>query len=95
MAERVHHLLATDGALDKLGARRIAAVETEQLLGNPHVIMRNPRSPAEPGKRRLLIGRTDGGRTITLVIERTADPASWLVVTGWSSTAAERRMLER
>ncbi len=74
MADRVHQLLATDVTLDKLGARRITAAEAEQLLGNPHVIARNPRAPADPGKRRLLIGRTDGGRAITLVIERTADP---------------------
>ena len=42
----------------------------------------------------LLIGRTDGGRPLTLVIERTVDPTTWLVVTGWSSTEAERRILE-
>ena len=95
MADRVHQLLATDVALDKLGAHLIAAVEAEQVLRNPHVIVRNPRSPADPGRRRLLIGRTDGGRAITLVIERTADSTSWLIVTGWSSTAAQRRMLER
>ncbi len=95
VADRVHQLLVTDVALDKLGARQIAAVDAEQLLRNPHVIARNPRSPANPGKRRLLIGRTDGGRALTLVIERTADPESWLIVTGWSSTASERTMLER
>jgi hypothetical protein len=32
MAERVHQLLATDIALDKLGTHHIAAVEAEQLL---------------------------------------------------------------
>ena len=95
VAERVHQLLVTDVALDKLGARQIAAVDAEQLLRNPHVIVRNPRSPADPGKRRLLIGRTNGGRALTLVIELTADPESWLIVTGWSSTAPERTMLER
>jgi hypothetical protein len=95
VADRVHQLLVTDVALDKLGARQIAAVDAEQLLRNPHVIVRNPRSPANPGKRRLLIGRTDGGRALTLVIERTADPESWLIVTGWSSTASERTMFER
>ena len=95
VADCVHQLLATDVALDKLGARQIAAVDAEQLLRNPHVIVRNPRSPADPGKRRVLIGRTDGGRALTLVIERTADPESWLIVTGWSSTASERTMLER
>jgi hypothetical protein len=94
VADRVHQHLVTDAALDKLGARQIAAVDAEQLLRNPHVIVRNPRSPADPGKRRLLIGRTDGGRGLTLVIERTADPESWLILTGWSSTAAERTMFE-
>jgi hypothetical protein len=49
----------------------------------------------EFAKRLLLIGRTDGGRLLTLVIERTADPTTWLIVTGWSSTGAERKILER
>jgi hypothetical protein len=33
-----------------------------------------------------LIGRTDGGRYLTMVIEQTAEPTSWLIVTGWPST---------
>jgi hypothetical protein len=33
-------------------------------------MVRNPRKPSA-GKRRLLVGRTDGGRTLTLVIEQT------------------------
>jgi hypothetical protein len=32
---------------------------------------------------------------LTLVIERTAEPTTLLVVTGWSSTAAERNVLSR
>jgi hypothetical protein len=36
-------MLATDVALDKLGARRISADEAEQLLRNRHVTVRNPR----------------------------------------------------
>jgi len=43
----------------------------------------------------LLVGRTDGGRALTLVVERTLDPTTWVVITGWSSTDAERRILER
>jgi hypothetical protein len=35
VADRVHQLLATDVALDKLGARHITAAEAEQLLRNP------------------------------------------------------------
>ncbi len=95
LSDQVHQLLATDVALDKLAARDISAVEAEQLLHNVHTTVRNPRAEEGEAKRVLLIGQTDGGRVLTLVIERTVDPTSWLIVTGWSSTQAERRMLER
>jgi hypothetical protein len=92
--DAVHRLLASDVALDKLGARDISAEEAEQLPRNQHHTVRNPREAGEPGKRRLLIGRTDGGRALTLVVERTVDPGTWLIITGWESTAAERKILE-
>lgn len=56
-------------------------------------MMRNPRSRSEEGDRLLLIGKTNGGRTLTLVLERTVDPTSWLIVTGWESSERERRIL--
>ena len=90
----VHQLLATDVALDKLGARTISAEEAEQLPRNRHLLVGNPRGGVAADKRRLLIGHTDGGRPLTLVIERTADPTTWLIVTGWASTQAERKILE-
>jgi hypothetical protein len=43
--------------------------------------------------RLLLIGRTDGGRVLTIVIERTVDPSTWLVVTAWPAADNERRIL--
>jgi hypothetical protein len=92
--EAIHQLLATDVALDKLGARGISADEAEQLLRNQHATVRNPRAGGDEGKRRLLIGRTDGDRTLTLVAEATVDPTTWLIVTGWESTQAERKILE-
>ena len=92
--DAVHQLLASDAALDKLGVRGISAGEAEQLPRNQHHTVRNPREAGEPGKRRLLIGRTDGGRILTLVIERTVDPTTWLIVTGWESMEAERKILE-
>ena len=42
-----------------------------------------------------MIGTTDGGRVLTLVIERTIEPTTWLIVTGWSATDAERNLLAR
>ena len=94
MPDVVHELLATQRALEKLGARGISDEEAAQLPRNAHVTVRNRRA-AEPQRRRLLIGRTDSGRVLTLVIERTVDPTTWLIVTGWGATLAERRMLPR
>jgi len=93
--DAVHELLATEVALDKLGAREIAMVEVEQIPRNRHAIVRNPRDPTTSGNRRLLIGRTDGGRSLTLVIQQTTERTAWIIVTGWSSTDAERRILSR
>lgn len=94
MGDTVHELLVTEVGLGKLGARQISAEEAAQVPHNRHAIVRNPHAGASPGRRRLLIGATDGGRLLTLVIEQTMEPTSWLIVTGWSTTAAERRIIE-
>jgi hypothetical protein len=95
VADDVLELLVTEAALDKLGARGISAVEAEQVPRNRHVTVRDPRREGQRAGRRLLIGPTDGGRVLTLVIEQTADVTTWLIVTGWAATAAERKILER
>ena len=89
----IHELVATEAARDKLGARRISAAEAAQLPRNRHTILRNPRGANDGGKRRLLVGRTDGGRALTLVIESTVDPTTWLIVTGWPATIRERKII--
>jgi uncharacterized DUF497 family protein len=94
MHDAIAELLVTETAIDKLGARSIATHDARQVPRNDHVVVRNPRE-ASPGKRRLLIGRTDGGRALTLVIEQTVDPTTWLIITGWDSSARERKLLER
>jgi hypothetical protein len=95
MPDVVNELLATERAIDKLGARGISVDEAEQVPHNRHTMIRNPSDQEGPGKRQLLVGCTDGGRALTPVIERTIDPATWLIVTGWSSTASERNLLRR
>lgn len=90
--DQVAELLLTEAALEKLGARAISAEESGQLLRNAHVVVRNPRAPI-PRSRRLLIGRTNGGRSLTLVIEQTVEPTTWLTITGWESTEIERKIL--
>jgi hypothetical protein len=58
----ISQLLATDLALDKLGARGISAGDVRQLIGNDHVVASNPRGGGQSDTRRLLLGVTDGGR---------------------------------
>src|SRR4051812_30119013 len=72
MADAVHELVATERALEKLGARSISVDEAAQLPRNRYIIVRNAR---DPGRRRFLIGSTDGGRILTLVIE--SSPGTW------------------
>lgn len=95
MPDAVHELLATEVALAKLGARNISGDEAGQLPRNRHVIVRNPHGAGDQDKRRLMVGNTDGGRVLTLVIEQTIDPTTWLIVTGWSATDAERNLFKR
>jgi uncharacterized DUF497 family protein len=90
--EAISELLLTETAIDKLGARGISIEEVHQLAGNANVTVRNLRSDP-PDRRRLMIGRTDGGRALTLVVERTRDPTTWLTITGWDATPRERRLL--
>ncbi|MBB4661787.1 DUF4258 domain-containing protein [Conexibacter arvalis] len=94
MPDAIVELLATEAAISKLGARDITTDEARQLPRNAHTIVRNPREEP-PGKRRIVVGRTNGGRALTLVVERTIDPTTWLIVTGWESSPRERRLIPR
>jgi len=98
MADVIYELVATEAAVDKLGRRGIAAKEAERLPRNRHVILPNVRGPEgprhQPLERRVVIGRTDGGRSLTLVVEQTVAPETWLIITGWESTDAERKIIQ-
>jgi uncharacterized DUF497 family protein len=94
MPETIAELLVTEAAIDKLGARGIRTHDARQIARNAYVVVRNPNKTST-GRRRLLIGRTDGGRALTLVIEQTVDPTTWLIVTGWDSSSRERKLLRR
>ena len=76
MPDAVNQLLATEAALDKLGARGISVTEAEQTIWNLHVIVRNRRGSPErlqPATRRLVVGWSDANRVLTLVIEETVE----------------------
>jgi uncharacterized DUF497 family protein len=75
----------------ELAAHGVSAHEVMQLLENVFTVRRNKRSGA--GERQL-IGRTNGGRVLTVVLAPTAISDRWRPVTGWDSTASERRALD-
>jgi len=80
----IYELILPDFARVKLGRRGISAEEARQLRWNDPEENANPRSPRRRD-RQLMVGETDGGRRLTLVVEPTADPTTWLVITGWDS----------
>jgi uncharacterized DUF497 family protein len=90
--DAIYELLVTDVAAGKLGRRGISDEEVAQLLRNANVTVRNPGAGGG-AERLLLIGSTNGGRILTLVVERTIEPSAWLVITGWTATEGERKML--
>ena len=85
MPDDVNQLLATEVALDKLGARGISTAEAEQTIWNRHVAVKNRRGRPERRQRetrRLLIGHSHANRLLTLVIEETTEPTIWLLIPG-------------
>lgn len=90
---RIRFLFFPERAVAKLMRRGISRVEASQLLRNSHVLAANPH-PRAPGGR-FLIGRTDGGRVLTLAVYPTHDPALWIVHTGWDATPEQARALDR
>ncbi len=88
----IYFLEIDDENEEHLGRHGISVEEAEELTGNDYVTARNPR---EPENRILMIGRTDGGRVLTVVLEATRDDAIWRPVTGWDATVAQRRLLDQ
>jgi uncharacterized DUF497 family protein len=86
----VYFLEFDDENTDHLSRHGVAPEEIEQVTGNAYVTARNARGP---DNRILMIGQTDGGRVITVVLEATRDDVVWRPVTGWSATPEERELL--
>lgn len=90
----IAELIFNREAIEKLARRRISVREVGQLPANGPLVTRNP-VPRVPGSR-LMIGLTDGGRTLTIVIQPdVADAGAWHVMTGWDSTPREAAAFRR
>jgi hypothetical protein len=87
---RIAELEFDDYNEEKLAEHRIHPAEVMQLLDNPFTVRRNKK--AGSGDRQL-IGQTNGGRALTVILAATHVPDRWRPITGWDSTPAERRTL--
>ena len=74
-------------SLSEWGERRRVADLIHQLFATEEAVDKLGAS--------LLLGLTGGGRAITLVVQETIEPTTWLLITGWDATAVERRLIER
>jgi hypothetical protein len=89
-AIRIAELEFDEDNEDELAAHNVTAIEVLEILDNLFTVRRNKKNRSGA---RLLIGQTNGGRVLTIVLAPTHTPDRWRPVTGWTSTAPERKML--
>ena len=77
-----------DANLAHLGEKGIEPEDVDAMLAARITVVKNKRE--RPGLYRF-VGRGKGGRFLTVVVTRTADPGRWRPVTGWDSSQEERR----
>ncbi len=80
-----------DYNVEKLAQHGIQPTEVLQIFENMFTVRRNKKSGS--GERQL-IGVTNGGRVLTIILASTLVPDRWRPVTGWEATTAERRALD-
>jgi uncharacterized DUF497 family protein len=76
-----------DGNEAELAAHKITLAEVRQVWANEPLFVPNIRHRAGDYK---MIGLTDGGRALTIVIRYEADGRVLRPITGWDATAGER-----
>lgn len=81
-----------DRAHRKLQARGIEEWEPYEVLFNRWVVLRNKKQRAASHR---LVGRTDAGRLLTLLVRETEDRGTWEVLNGWDTSKGERTLFER
>jgi hypothetical protein len=87
---RVVELEFDDYNEEELGRHRITPREVMQILSNRYTFRRNRK---ERSGTLQLIGETDGGRTLTVILVETPVDGRWRPITGWDSSPGERRAL--
>ena len=75
----------------KLAAHGVSIGEVAQVLDGGFRVFRNKK---EGAGTHLLVGRTYGGRLLTIPIIATPVPGRWRPITAWDSSSAERTRYE-
>ena len=73
------------GAEDELSRHQVSVDESLEVSWSAPRFFRD-----KVQGRQLMIGKTDGGRLLTIVVQPTDTHGAWDVVTGWDSSQGER-----
>lgn len=92
VGRHVAALVLDDHNLSEMAGHGVTPHEVEQLVSNRHLTVANPRG--EPGGV-LLIGRTDGGRTLTVPLAPTDDPGTWRPATAFDASRHQRTVFRQ
>ena len=87
---RLYELEFDDYNEEELARHGVTPQEVMQILSNRYTVRRNRK---DRSGQRQLIGETNGGRLLTVILAETAVEGRWRPVTGWDSTEAERSAL--
>ena len=79
-------------ARSKLLARDIEEWEPYEVLFNRWVLLRNKKRRAATHR---LVGRTDSGRLLTLLVRESQDAGTWEVLNGWNASKGEVTLFNR
>jgi len=75
----------------KVWAHGLSPVEVDSILDGDFLVRRNRKARRGPFQ---MIGRSRGGRVITVIIEpTTTSPLLWRPITAWPSKPSEARYL--
>lgn len=86
----IARLLISERARDKMWRHGIDTWRAFQVLANPYVVIRNR---ADRAADRVLIGRDDQGRCLTIPVLPTDDPYTWRAITAWPCKPGEAAKL--
>ena len=92
MAVEVRVLSWNDEAEAHIAEHGVTPREVNQMVENPHIIVRNRKRRRAPV---LLIGRTHGGRVLSVPLAKTRDPGIWRPITAFPATEAQTTLLDK